>query len=382
MAYTDIKKDSRDQAGRVAAILKESKEAVSKLAMFSRRQNGIPDEDSEQFKPMYARLDVLLTWLNDEVEINRELKEKAKLQDMLGLLCKRPEFQFPQAYRQRALALLEKWEGENWGAPPEADVRAKVEIVGDADADDAEEDEDGRVAKKRKTSSTSTSTGRVKIPPSGHPIWGKDGIMNGLARKTASDAGRFSTVLNPELKHKKRPFDVYGHNGLEVGQWFPNRLSSLYYGAHGASQAGISGDTKNGAYSIVVSGAYDELDKDMGDVLYYSGSGSHENDDPKRHAESTNQTRTLHASLRTQNPVRVLRNKSKHRYAPTEGIRYDGLYIVVSMHRPTNAKGGLYEQFRLERLPLDKNNDIPMEYCVRRPTGQEIRDYGRINDGY
>jgi hypothetical protein len=277
--------------------------------------------------------------------------------------------------------LLERWEGDNWGAPPELDEKAKVEIVGD-DIEDVEDDA-GRATKRRRMSSatTATSTGRATLPPPGHPIWGKEGIINGLARRINPDTGRFSTILNPGLLHKKRNCTVYGHNGLDVGQWFPLRLSALYYGAHGASQAGISGDTKNGAFSIVVSGLYDDLDRDMGDVLHYSGSGSHD-DNPRAHAPSTNQTRTLHASLRTQNPVRVLRNKSKHRYAPTDGLRYDGLYLVVSMHRPKNSKGGLYEQFRLERLPLNSNNDVSLEECVRRPTGQEVRDFGKINDGY
>lgn len=381
MAYAMIKKDSRDQEGRINGIAKENQEVVSKLAMFSRRQKAVPDPDTEPYKSMYSRLDTLLAWLDNEVEINPVLKQRGKLQTVLEIICKKEDFHFPETARQKAQDLLERWEAESWGAPPAAEPQAKSEIVGD-DIDDDEEDDGGRVAKRRKMSVSNVSTGRPKLPPAGHPIWGKDGIMNGLARKINPDTGRFSTILNPDLIHKKRNCQVYGHNGLEVGQWFPIRLSALYYGAHGASQAGISGDTKNGAYSVVVSGLYDELDRDMGDVLYYSGSGSHDNEDPKTHAPSTNQTRTLHASLRTQKPVRVLRNKSKHRFAPTDGIRYDGLYVVISMHRPKNSRGGLYEQFRLERLPLTKNNDVPLEECVRRPTGQEVRDFGRINDGY
>ena len=49
------------------------------------------------------------------------------------------------------------------------------------------------------------------------------------------------------------PCNRFGHNGLTVGQWFPFRICALNAGAHGASQAGIAGSKKVGAFSIVVS---------------------------------------------------------------------------------------------------------------------------------
>ena len=45
----------------------------------------------------------------------------------------------------------------------------------------------------------------------------------------------------------------FGHNGLTVGQWFPFRICALNAGAHGATQAGIAGSEKTGAFSVVVS---------------------------------------------------------------------------------------------------------------------------------
>ena len=84
--------------------------------------------------------------------------------------------------------------------------------------------------------------------------------------------------------------------------------------------------------------------------MYYSGSGSHDNEDPKFPAESTSGTRALHRSIITMRPVRVLRKANdKKPYCPSAGLRYDGLYRVVKVNLPTNAKGGLYEQFVLER---------------------------------
>ena len=49
------------------------------------------------------------------------------------------------------------------------------------------------------------------------------------------------------------PCNRFGHNGLTMGQWFPFRICALNAGAHGATQAGIAGSEKIGAFSIVVS---------------------------------------------------------------------------------------------------------------------------------
>ena len=155
------------------------------------------------------------------------------------------------------------------------------------------------------------------------------------------------------------------------------RFVALFRGAHGATQGGIYGNRENGGYSIVISGVYDDLDQDYGDILYYSGSNSHSNEDPRSPAPSTGGTIALQASERTQNPVRVIRTSSgKSTIAPISGLRYDGLYKVVSSRYPKNLKGGIYEQFKLVRL-----DDQP-EIDRSRPTQKESRDYERIGDGY
>ncbi len=53
---------------------------------------------------------------------------------------------------------------------------------------------------------------------------------------------------------EKRPWNVVGHNGISVGQWWPFRACMIRDGAHGASQGGIDGGEKTGAYAIVVAG--------------------------------------------------------------------------------------------------------------------------------
>lgn len=64
------------------------------------------------------------------------------------------------------------------------------------------------------------------------------------------------------------------------------------------------------------------------------------------------------------------------RLRPFVGMRYDGLYRVVSVRLPKNANGGLYEQFKLERLQGHADID------VQRPTAKERRDEERIRLGY
>lgn len=90
---------------------------------------------------------------------------------------------------------------------------------------------------------------------------------------------------------------------------------------------------------------YDDLDQDHGDILFYSGSNSHENKDPNVPAPSTAGTKALKISRITRKPVRVLRSggtynsKKSNRFSPSCGIRYDGLYQVVDELLPKNKKG-------------------------------------------
>lgn len=103
-----------------------------------------------------------------------------------------------------------------------------------------------------------------------------------------------SVEITPELKN---------HTKIDKAL----QLVALFNGAHGTKQARIAGNSGTGAYSIVVSGQYHDLDQDHGDVLYYSGSRSHDNEDPERPGESSRATLALKASWHSGRLVRVLR---------------------------------------------------------------------------
>lgn len=69
-------------------------------------------------------------------------------------------------------------------------------------------------------------------------------------------------------------------------------------------------------------------------------------------------------------------------FSPPCGIRYDGLYTVVSMNRPINKLGGRYEQFRLVRLDDPRFGNGSLEECKLRPNPKEVRDHGEKDVRY
>ena len=138
---------------------------------------------------------------------------------------------------------------------------------------------------------------------------------------------------------------------------------------------GISGSALVGTYSIVVSGMYDDLDKDEGDKIYYSGSNSHENTSAE--PVTSNKTKALERSIATRKPARVFRSsQGKWKYSPGAGIRYDGLYTVVGVTIEKNGKGGSYKRFKLERL--EEQDEIQTD----APPQNLINQFERVKDGY
>lgn len=78
-------------------------------------------------------------------------------------------------------------------------------------------------------------------------------IMHGIL---ISGESRRTYKLDPNYHTAPRNYRVFGHNGLEVGDWWPLQLCALRDGAHGSAQGGIAGSATTGAYSIIVSSTY------------------------------------------------------------------------------------------------------------------------------
>ncbi|KAF6805683.1 ydg sra domain-containing protein [Colletotrichum sojae] len=237
-----------------------------------------------------------------------------------------------------------------------------------------------RPSSSRTSSSNTMGNNTIRKPPAGHPIWGRDGIMNGLALT----GSKGTTVChNPDLKYDKRSANVMGHNGAAVGSWYPSQLSACWHGVHGSSQGGIHGSKDGGAYSIIVADSYKGLDSDNGNVIWYSGSGSLDNKNPDL-AKKTSGNDSLRVSIDQGNPVRVLRKARKgSAWAPPVGLRYDGLYRVTEERPGKNDNGGAYVQFKLERLEeVNGQNQPSLESCLTSPTPKQRDDYSKIKQWF
>lgn len=286
-----------------------------------------------------------------EFDVSRELTtrmaEYGRVKEAL-LLLSDPENKVPKDVAKKADELYQKFHAMGWEASSPTPASR---------------------AERR------SSTGRY--PPEDHPIWGEHGIMRGVIMERGQ-GGRPVYFLDDRFP--PRNAKVYGHNGLQPGKWFPRQECLRFHGGHAQKERGISGHEDTGAYSIVVSGAYDDKDKDEGDIIYYSGEGAHGRDSSRRAEVKGN--RALRASISSGRPVRVFRNaKGSGRFAPPCGIRYDGLYRVVGKENRYNLQGGLYERFELRRLHDTEQPDLEI-IVGTSPTPQEQADFTRIGLGY
>ncbi|KAH9838720.1 PUA-like domain-containing protein [Rhodofomes roseus] len=153
--------------------------------------------------------------------------------------------------------------------------------------------------------------------------------------------------------------------GVPVGTYWASRQECSNAGVHPPTQAGIYGNRADGAYSIVLSGVYED-DVDKGDRIIYTGSGGlgpetgPEGQGRHIRDQSFDDTKNaaLKTSMRTGEPVRVIRGhqlrlKGSDFAPPGDGknYRYDGLYTVVKASLETGKSGFKVCRFELERLP-------------------------------
>ncbi|XP_060827940.1 E3 ubiquitin-protein ligase UHRF1-like [Bombus pascuorum] len=160
--------------------------------------------------------------------------------------------------------------------------------------------------------------------------------------------------------------------GVEVGMCWMYRVQVSEVGVHRPHIAGIHGRETDCAYSIVLSGGYED-DIDRGDEFIYTGSGGRDLSGNKRTAEQScdqmltrmNKALALNCNAKLNAtagataedwrggiPVRVVRNfkLAKHsKYAPKEGNRYDGIYKVVKYYPDTGKSGFRVWRYLLRR---------------------------------
>ncbi|XP_037089787.1 E3 ubiquitin-protein ligase UHRF1-like [Pollicipes pollicipes] len=174
--------------------------------------------------------------------------------------------------------------------------------------------------------------------------------------------------------------------GVEVGMRWQYRIQASEAGVHRPHVAGIAGREKEGAFSIVLSGGYED-DVDNGDEFYYTGSGGRDLSGNKRTAgqscdqELTRMNRALALNCNARindkegataedwrggKPVRVIRSYKlgKHsKYAPDEGLRYDGVYKIVRYWPEKGRSGFLVWRYLMRR---DDPDPAPWTKAGRR----------------
>ncbi len=181
--------------------------------------------------------------------------------------------------------------------------------------------------------------------------------------KSKRDWGRGFACTGRTKECLKVPKNHFGPvPGVDVGMCWKYRIQVSEEGVHRPPVAGIAGRPTEGCQSIVLAGGYED-DVDHGDEFYYTGSGGRDLSGNKRTAEQSFDQELTKTNLsiavscdaklnkekgaeardwRKGKPVRVLRSEKlkKHsKFAPEEGVRYDGIYKVVK-YWPEKGRSG------------------------------------------
>ncbi|KIM85290.1 hypothetical protein PILCRDRAFT_817291 [Piloderma croceum F 1598] len=170
---------------------------------------------------------------------------------------------------------------------------------------------------------------------------------------------------------------------IEVGTWWQTREDCSNDSIHAPWVGGISGSKHKGAYSIALSGGYDD-DVDLGYGFTFTGAGGRDLKGTKTKPKNlrtapqscdqtfeNNGNAALKKSSETGKPVRVIRGfKNKSEFAPSEGYRYDGLYTVEKawMEKGLNPGGFLVCKFAFKRIadqPPLPVRDLDAEAAVK-----------------
>ncbi|CCM02292.1 uncharacterized protein FIBRA_04380 [Fibroporia radiculosa] len=167
-------------------------------------------------------------------------------------------------------------------------------------------------------------------------------------------------IRRPLPRHVRDPA-VFGHiPDVPVGTRWGSRQECSNDGVHPSIMAGICGRQETGAYSVALSGGYED-DVDEGNTFTYTGCGGRDTGGDKKlrtgpqaydQSFDNPKNRALKVSVDTGRPVRVIRGfKLDSNYAPAEGYRYDGLYKVTEAWLATGKAGYKVCRYRFVRLP-------------------------------
>ncbi|KAJ2985114.1 hypothetical protein NUW58_g5710 [Xylaria curta] len=266
---------------RLGQMLKQGR---SIIILCKNSRAGISAERAVEMENRFADAELYLDWLDTSLEMTPDIRRRSKVDVVLQRMAD-PTNNVPENAANKAKVLLDKYEADNWGQ----------DLVADEDSNEPSVSPSLPAASPAQAVPTEAPTiGVIQLPPANDPIFGERGIMYGVVIDMSS--GRRTYRLRADIPRKSAK--VYGHNDIALGTWYPYQINALFWGAHGARMGGIAGSVTTGAYSIVVSSTYEDLDTDNGDTLFYSGSNSHDNANPERPATPSQARRPSTPRLR------------------------------------------------------------------------------------
>lgn len=182
---------------------------IQRFAQASMKERGVPDLDSKKHHDQIKRVREYLYLLEFDANMSPELRDKARIEAVLELM-NRPKVYFPEDVKRRAAMLLQRFRDDNWGVG--------VEVEEDDDDLGSDDDDDEAVASPSTATAPVTTaaptapaapaapageprnaTVVLRLPPANHPVWGVNGIMDGIG------------------KHKRPPFP--SHSCPFVTSW-------------------------------------------------------------------------------------------------------------------------------------------------------------------
>ena len=196
----------------------------------------------------------ILKAFNSITPLTASIAEDFRLQGLLRLIlgetrfeCK--PFEYPEPLQRNALILFTRLDVELEAAASEARATSSSPEPNPSSSANA------RDSKWRRTSGTPPQA-IVTSSRSGHLDLDDPVLTYAMRGIVFSGSQRRSYRLDPNDSSHVRNCNIFGHNGLRIGQWWPLRVCALRDGAHGAMQGGIAGNSRSGAFSVVVSSMF------------------------------------------------------------------------------------------------------------------------------
>ena len=201
-----------------------------KTVRMIREKRSVDAKEYEIIGNILKAISSIETFTTDNVEM---LQSQWIMNTILGALPKtRGPYEYPKSFQDVAVAILARMdqEVEVSEVPDETPPTATI-----------------NTSRKRSRDHTAPRQSTARQPPNTN-----DPAYQSIMWNITVTDGR-TRKYSLTNKSAARSCNRFGHNGLTMGQWFPFRICALNAGAHGATQAGIAGSEKIGAFSIVVS---------------------------------------------------------------------------------------------------------------------------------